>query len=184
MSKLTLYGLLILCFCSQLLADDNNRRISALTSTEQAEMLNAHNDWRQGVGVKPLAWSTPLADSAQHYAKQLSLSGCIMQHSKTEHGENLYWASPRTRTSSSGKTSTQVQTISPKHVANQWASEAKDYKHSSNTCRSGAVCGHYTQMVWHSTTQLGCGKALCVNQAQLWVCHYAPAGNFIGQRPY
>jgi len=183
MTKPILYGLLAFCCCHQLIAGTNDTIINPLT-TEQAEMLSAHNAWRQGVGVKPLTWSTPLADSAQRYANQLSQSGCKMQHSKTEFGENLYWASPLTRTYSSGKVSTQAQTVSAKHVTSQWANESGDYDHSSNTCRPGAVCGHYTQIVWRNTTELGCGKALCVDKAQLWVCHYAPAGNFIGQKPY
>ncbi len=184
MTKLTLYGLLACCFCKPLLADDSTRLIGTLTAAEQVEMLNAHNSWRQGVGVKPLAWSITLSKSAQSYANQLSQSGCKMQHSQTNHGENLYWASPLTRKYPSGKTSTQAQNITPTHVAARWASEAKDYTHSSNSCRKDAVCGHYTQMVWHSTRQLGCGRAFCTDKAQLWVCHYDPAGNFINQKPY
>ena len=34
----------------------------------------------------------------------------------------------------------------------RWASEKKDYKFSTNQC--SAVCGHYTQMVWDTSTKV------------------------------
>jgi hypothetical protein len=54
------------------------------------------------------------------------------------------------------------------------------------------VCGHYTQIVWKTTTRLGCGVALCDQNSpfmgfpkwEFWVCNYAPPGNYNGQRPY
>ena len=48
-------------------------------------------------------------------------------------------------------------------------------------------CGHYTQIVWRKSTQLGCGVASC-NSARgkqdIWICNYSPAGNFAGMAPY
>lgn len=38
-----------------------------------------------------------------------------------------------------------------------WAAESTDYDYASNTC--SGVCGHYTQVVWAATTQVGCGIA-------------------------
>ncbi|MCI5139186.1 MAG: hypothetical protein D3922_12405, partial [Candidatus Electrothrix sp. AR1] len=58
----------------------------------------------------------------------------------------------------------------------------KYYDYATNSCHS--VCGHYTQVVWRSTKEVGCGMASCNDKAQLWVCQYNPRGNMLGQKPY
>jgi hypothetical protein len=40
--------------------------------------------------------------------------------------------------------------------------------------------GHFTQVIWRSSKQLGCGMALCRGN-HFWVCRYSPAGNVGGQ---
>jgi len=45
------------------------------------------------------------------------------------------------------------------------------------------VCGHYTQIVWRDTKQVGCGVARD-NRREIWVCNYDPPGNWVGHRPY
>lgn len=87
-------------------------------------------------------------------------------------GGNIYWASPVTW--SDGRR--EVQAINAADVVSAWADEAQDYHYASNTyCKAGKQCGHYTQVVWRDTKQVGCGMSLCPNQAQIWVCNYDPA---------
>lgn len=150
-------------------------------------MLAAHNQVRASLGIAPLRWSGQMAAYAQQWAEHLARhNGCEMQHRTHANadllkvGENLYWASPLRW--SDGRI--EVQQISPTRVAQDWASEQADYNYAGNTCRPGAQCGHYTQMVWRSTTEVGCGMTVCGNQAQLWVCNYNPPGNWVGEKPY
>ncbi|EUB54826.1 Peptidase inhibitor [Echinococcus granulosus] len=76
-------------------------------------------------------------------------------------------------------------------LANMWKAEVKYYTYSNNSCIPFKVCGHYTQMVWADSTELGCAINRCDSMLPAWrppvyylVCQYSPAGNFIGRKPY
>ena len=87
-------------------------------------------------------------------------------------GENIY--------ASSG-------TANPRDaVVDGWAGESAHYHYDANTCDSGAVCGHYTQVVWRATERLGCAIATCpgLTFKSTIVCDYGPGGNVNNQRPY
>jgi hypothetical protein len=43
--------------------------------------------------------------------------------------------------------------------------------------------GHYSQIVWKTTTKVGCGFAES-NGSDVLVCDYAPPGNVMGERAY
>ena len=59
---------------------------------DTATMLDAHNSWREQVGVAELSWSADLEQQAISWANELKESNrCRMKHSGP--GENLYWAS-------------------------------------------------------------------------------------------
>lgn len=148
------------------------------------EMLLAHNRWRSTVSVPPLSYSTELAASAQRWADHLMQTNqCQMKHSAPDgqYGENLYWASAIEW--SNGKR--ELQKVSPKKVVDSWAGERADYDYAHNRCAAGKMCGHYTQVVWRTTTEVGCAVAVCGNTLeQVWVCQYRPAGNWVGRKPY
>ncbi|EEF40261.1 Venom allergen 5.01, putative [Ricinus communis] len=64
-----------------------------------------------------------------------------------------------------------------------WADEKKFYDRKSNSCKGGE-CGHYTQIVWHDTSQVGCARVKCKNGHTFISCNYYPIGNVQGQSPY
>jgi pathogenesis-related protein 1 len=158
--------------------------IAHAESIDTSSIVAAHNKWRDEVGVQALSHSPKLAKSAQAWANHLKQSRhCAMQHSKPQgrYGENLFWASPLMW--SDGRK--ELRKVSPTEVIDSWGSEKSDYDLASNACKAGAVCGHYTQIVWRDTLKVGCGMATCSNShEQVWVCHYSPAGNFVGEKPY
>ena len=132
------------------------------------EFLEAHNVYRTEVGIENLTWSDELAQSATEWAEELAKT-CAFEHSTGNYGENLWKGT--------------AGAFSITQVVDSWGSEKQDYNYNENSCAVGAVCGHYTQIVWESTTEVGCGTATC-DGWDVWVCQYTPAGNVIGQKPY
>lgn len=137
-------------------------------SAEMQTMLELHNQVRARHCAKPLTWSPQLAASAQAWANKLRDSNCAFEHSQTRHGENL-----------AGGTAGMSDARGPFAL---WADEEAQYDYK----RPGFAMetGHFTQVVWRGTTQLGCGRSTCTNgRMDIWVCHYDPAGNYEGQYP-
>ena len=157
----------------------------AFGPAEQQEIVAAHNRWRAAVGVPALTWSERLAALAAVWADTLKAqNACAPRHSpdnaKNRTGENIFWASPVSW--SDGRK--EPQKLRPAAVVDDWGGESRDYDAARNSCASGRMCGHYTQLVWRDTREVGCGHAVCADGAQVWVCNYAPPGNIVGQRPY
>ncbi len=155
---------------------------------DATEMLYAHNIVRADVGLPALRWSNKLAQYAQDWADHLAnQEGCRMIHrfeqrqNQANYGENLFWASSMNW--NDGRVS-EPQSISSSYVAYDWASEKQFYSYNANHCRPSEECGHYTQMVWRNTTDVGCAVSLCPENGQIWVCNYNPPGNWQGERPY
>jgi len=151
---------------------------------DPAAMVKAHNRWRMEAGVKePLVYSAELAAASRLWANTLQQSNqCQMEHSEGEdYGENLFWASATQW--SDGRL--ELQKVTPAMVVDSWGSEKAYYNYADNSCKEGEMCGHYTQVVWRDTQQVGCAVAVCENtRQQVWVCQYLPAGNWEGKKPY
>ena len=124
-----------------------------------------------------LAWNDRVAQTAREWA-----AGCNFSHNahRGALGENLFATS----------------VADPREAAEQavasWVAERKNYDYAKNRCAEGKACGHYTQVVWHATRQLGCAVAACTSGSPfkadgawtLVVCNYDPPGNVVGEKPY
>jgi len=161
--------LLTFILLSAFLIQSKSKIASKLTEQEKQEIISVHNQWRAEVGVDSLQWSNKLASEAQAWANKLAKRGCRMKHSKTNHGENIYWS---------------TFTSTPKEVVDAWGSEKKYYRGRKIKESKIKKYGHYTQLVWSKTKLVGCGRAKCRNGNEIWVCTYSPAGNYIGEYPY
>jgi len=63
-------------------------------------------------------------------------------------------------------------------VVGMWYDELEKFNF-----RSGGFSmktGHFTQVVWRGTREVGCGKSQC-NGLDVWICQYDPPGNVEGQ---
>lgn len=133
-----------------------------------SEFLEAHNSYRSEVGIDDLTWSEELAASATEWAEELA-GNCDFEHSQGNYGENLWKGTEGA--------------FSITDVVDSWGGEKAFYNYDDNSCKEGEVCGHYTQIVWEKTTEVGCGIATC-DGWDIWVCQYLPQGNFNNEKPY
>jgi pathogenesis-related protein 1 len=130
-------------------------------------MVQAHNSIRNRSKLPPLVWSSKVAAVAQQWAEVLLARNEFTHRPKAEYGENLY--------------EIRGAISSPAQVVSDWGSESRNYDYRTNSCRD--VCGHYTQIVWRDTRELGCGVARNARR-EVWVCDYNPSGNWVGRRPF
>lgn len=146
-------------------------------TVDAAAFLTLHNEVRRDLDLPDLTWSASLAAGAQTWADALADEQCTMRHSDEPYGENIFT----------------LWTNNPDVEANAddavmwWAGEADYYDYNTNTCEPGEQCGHYTQMIWNKTTNVGCARSQCTagsKTTHLFVCRYDPQGNIIGQKPY
>lgn len=147
---------------------------SNMSCEEIKEALNyLNNKIRAEVKVPPLKWDCSLAEGAQRWAERLAKLEYLEHAKKRNFGENLYMYY-----SSSGN-------VPPlKKAIKSWYSEKKNFIYGEKYwCKSGKICGHYTQLVWKNTKKIGCGKAKKDNKVYI-VCRFSPAGNWIGEQPY
>lgn len=138
-----------------------------------AELLAAHNGERGTVGVTTLTWNEDLARDAKIWADQLAKQD-KMRHSGRDArkgiGENL-WAGTTGR-------------FSPTRMINAFIREKQFFKPGlfpdvTTTGNWGDV-GHYTQLIWPDTKELGC--AITGNgKTDYLVCRYKPSGNWRGE---
>ncbi|XP_010284631.1 PREDICTED: cysteine-rich venom protein-like, partial [Phaethon lepturus] len=154
--------------------------LSTSKASQQKLIVDRHNTLRRG--VKPTAsnmlkmeWCPPAAKNAQKWADRctLSHSPANMRTTTVLCGENLFMSSAP---------------FSWSVVIQAWYNEEKDFEYGTGAKTQGAVIGHYTQMVWYNSYQIGCAVAFCPNSIYkyFYVCQYCPMGNIqsLIQTPY
>ncbi len=138
-------------------------------------ILAAHNKERLDLGLEPLTWNPALAQSAQLWADTLASTGRFEhapENRDTPEGENL-WAGTKGY-------------YAPEAMVDAWIREKRFFRPGvfpdNSTTGNVEDVGHYTQLIWRATMQVGCAEAASATE-DILVCRYAEAGNYIGERP-
>lgn len=131
------------------------------------QILDRHNVVRAQHCAAELTWSDEIAASAQEYANR-----CVWKHdSATPYGENLAYRDLN---------ASALSTI------DAWYAEGANYDFAQPGF--SLQTGHFTQVVWNASTNLGCARAQCALSAlkqdpsltgdvYFYVCRYAARGN-------
>jgi len=149
-------------------------RRGALDPTEARAMVQAHNRLRAELGLGPQRWSDPIAAYAQRWADHLAAKRrCRLEHRRANrYGENL---------ASWGGSGALQQSVAK--AVDQWATEKRIWNRSRTFSGASMPAGHYTQIIWRKSSQVGCGRAVCGDSVVV-VCNYDPPGNVMGAPIY
>ena len=139
-----------------------------------AKLLALHNQARTEVGAPPLVWDESLAQAAAAYGPDLARIGRLV-HSPREirpgQRENLAMA--------------WTETTSPEELVGLWTDEKRMLTPGlfPAVSRTGywKDVAHYTQMVWKSTTHVGCAVHSDQRGWSYLICRYSPPGNVDGK---
>ncbi|MBF0442554.1 MAG: hypothetical protein HQK54_11665 [Oligoflexales bacterium] len=158
------------------------KETSGLSAIESGGIVESHNTLRARHGAAPLTWSSTLQQSAQRWASTCPVPG-PNAHSHSGYGENIYFSSASPSSS---------------EVVNSWYGERAVYERFSNNYRTNypttsaqfdtdnsvvsTMYGHFTQVVWKGSTQVGCAEMYCrgAQYPYVVVCQYSPRGNMVG----
>lgn len=139
-----------------------------------ARLLDEHNRERARLGIAPLRWSAKLELAARDWGEVLA-SRDRLEHAsyagRGGAGENLWMGT--------------AGHYDPESMVDAFVAEGNVFRPGqfpdvSETGRWQDV-GHYTQLIWPGTQEVGCALA---NNARndFLVCRYWPAGNTVGAR--
>lgn len=159
-------------------ATASSKRLKDFNSTA----LSSHNSLRAAHGAPAMTQDSTLVAKAQEWSNSMAASGNFSHSSSSFRngaGENLYVFYTTGNAPGDAVASKAVQS---------WYDEIKDYNFSAPGFSSAT--GHFTQVVWKSSTRLGCGMAQGTKtisgtqyKAYYVTCQYGPAGNVQGQFP-
>lgn len=138
-----------------------------------ARLLASHNQTRAAARVPSLRWDPALAAAAASYGPTLAALGAL-RHSprgaRPGQNENL-WMGTRSA-------------FTPEQMVGNWTSERRVFRPGvfPNVSATGnwADIGHYSQIIWPTTTAVGCA----IHRSQRWdflICRYSPGGNIDGR---
>lgn len=156
--------------------------VSSLTGTQAqtsandwaGRLLIRHNLERGLKGAQPLRWSPALAQEAEVWAERLANENRF-EHSdhstRRGAGENLWMGS--------------MGYYDADQMMDTFLDERRLYRPGAfpqvSITGQWEDVGHYTQIIWPQTEEVGC--AVAHNQAfDILVCRYWPAGNTVGVR--
>ncbi|PSN32010.1 hypothetical protein C0J52_18086 [Blattella germanica] len=143
--------------------------VSTSVSEFTEEGLQIHNKFRRLHGVPDLKLSKELCNLAQDWANTLAREEKLNHRPDNKYGENVYC-----------KISTDANTTATaENACEQWYAEIKVHQFGQEP--KVLKSGHFSQMIWKSTEEIGMGMARSKAGRIFIVANYNPKGNVIGK---
>ncbi|XP_037957618.1 glioma pathogenesis-related protein 1-like [Teleopsis dalmanni] len=140
------------------------KRYYNMASNFNKEVLDAHNKLRADHGCPPLKITAELNKFAEEWANNLASKNKLEHRDNNAYGENIYYA--------------EGMDIKGDHPVKMWYKEIEKYNFSDP--KFSPQTGHFTQLIWKDTKEVGVGIAKRDNKTYV-VCNYAPPGNVMTQ---
>ncbi|CAF4871547.1 unnamed protein product [Pieris macdunnoughi] len=134
----------------------------------EEEFLNAHNEYRSKHRVPPLVLNKKLNKYAEEWAKTISKNGRVEHRDQNEYGENIFYA----------WSSDPNFVLTGRDPVDKWYSEIQNHDFGKEPDNLGS--GHFSQVVWEDTMEVGVGYAKTKEGHVYVVANYHPPGNVIG----
>jgi len=150
--------------------DDNPQGYSKF----EQEALEAHNKFRLIHEVPPITLNDELSKKAADYAKIIAAKGSLEHEKNQKDGENLAM-----KCNSPGE-----KEASGSFFTTMWYEEVCKPGYDFTSGKFDMQTGHFTQVVWKDTKELGIGKATGKSEGYdctFVVARYKPPGNFQGK---
>jgi hypothetical protein len=156
----------------QAFVDVHNSLRSKVALGQQSGQPGASNMeaviWNDDIAARVQAWldSNPCSTVAHDYTAL----------GKEGYGENGYGGTGTAVTDDASRIKL------AQAAANLWFSEVSAFTYPAT---SSGTTGHYTQVVWADSNEVGCGFSTCPSSGKVRVyCDYTNGGNYPGQAPY
>jgi len=126
----------------------------------------SHNQYRAlHLNTPMIVWNSSLAVQSQQWAEELALKNQMEHSSAEDYGENIFWSSASGATCES--------------AVKSWYDEIQYYNYATGDTVNGSPIGHFTQVVWKSTSSIGVGFAESAAGGTYIVAQYYPKGNVV-----
>ncbi|XP_033847788.2 C-type lectin domain family 18 member A-like [Periophthalmus magnuspinnatus] len=147
--------------------------VEMLGGKHHSKIVALHNRLRSWVSpmaanMQKMEWSLELAAAAEEWAAQCDSGAPPLHLSSFRHiGWNIHFSTHGVSSFTS--------------AIDSWFNEGQHFTFSTGQCQENRTCKHYTQLVWATSSHVGCASQLCLKNNSEWnifVCAYYPGGNW------
>ncbi|CAG0891717.1 unnamed protein product [Cyprideis torosa] len=155
---------------------DENWQSLTISETDKFfanEVLGAHNKYRERHGSPPMIINETMCKWSLSYAKYLAENEIMVHRENNPYGQNIFYS----------WSSNPNDEVTGCACVRHWYDEVREYEcyGMEPVLENISRVGHFTQVVWKDTKEIGVGRAKSKQGAWYVVVDYDPKGNWINE---